>query len=480
MGTTGTVRATFVPNDNNPELTVGDLTGYLPADSSSADNTLSVRESRNGAAVKIPRERWRLNGNIITLEGGFVPGHTYELAYTSTNAPLGGLGFAAFRDTAAWVKHAPDALASAKHAFAFGSSQSGRFLRNFLYLGFNADERNRQVFDAVLAHIAGASRIDLNKRWATPTSLGSFAATSFPFADASQRDPVSGVEDGTLDNPRARDHQPKVFYTNTGVEYWGGARSAALVHTVVDGSKDLKLPDNVRVYFFAGTQHGPAVFPPMVTAGQQQDNPTDYWWAMRALLVAMERWVLQGTPPPPSRHPQLDDGTLVRANTIAFPAVPGMSSPRKIPSGSRVANSLLTREGAPGTALPLLVPQVDRDGNERAGIRLPEVAVPLATYTGWNFRNVKIGAPDQLFPLLGSYVPFARTKAERERARDPRSSIAERYPTRERYLEQVQDVAAALARDGYLLSEDLPAIVRRAGDHWDLLARRPDRITAGR
>jgi hypothetical protein len=157
-----------------------------------------------------------------------------------------------------------------------------------------------------------------------------------------------------------------------------------------------------------------------------------------------------------------------------------MSSPRKIPSGSRVANSLLTGEGAPGTALPLLVPQVDRDGNERAGIRLPEVAVPLATYTGWNFRNVKIGAPDQLFPLLGSYVPFARTKAERERARDPRSSIAERYPTRERYLEQVQDVAAALARDGYLLSEDLPAIVRRAGDHWDLLARRPDRITAGR
>jgi hypothetical protein len=126
------------------------------------------------------------------------------------------------------------------------------------------------------------------------------------------------------------------------------------------------------------------------------------------------------------------------------------------------------------------VPQVDRDGNERAGIRLPEIAVPLATYTGWNFRNAAIGAPDQLFPLLGSYVPFASTKAERERVRDPRLSIAERYPTRDRYLLRIQEAADTLAKDGYLLVEDVPAIVRRAADHWDLLARRPDRVTARR
>ncbi|RPH64839.1 MAG: hypothetical protein EHM89_00655, partial [Acidobacteria bacterium] len=315
--TSGIVRATFVPNTKDADLAVGDLAGYAPVDPMSPENTLSVRERRDGSAVGIPRDRWRLNGNVVTLDGGFVPGRTYELAYAAANAPVGGLGFAALRDTAAWMKYAPDAIASAKHAFAFGSSQSGRFLRNFLYLGFNADERNRQVFDAVLAHIAGASRIDLNRRWATPTSLGSFAATSFPFADARQRDPVSGVEEGTLDNVRARDHQPKVFYTNTAVEYWGGARSAALVHTIPDGSKDLTLPDNVRVYFFAGTQHGPAAFPPTVTAGQQEDNPTDYWWAMRALLVAMERWVLQGTSPPVSRYPRLQDGTLVRSDTVA-------------------------------------------------------------------------------------------------------------------------------------------------------------------
>jgi hypothetical protein len=477
-GTSGTVRATFVPNTTDVELTVGDLAGYAPADPSSPENTLSVRARRAGAMAPIARALWRLDGNVVTLDGGFVPGRTYELAYTASNPPVGGLGFAALRDTATWVKHGADAIASAKHAFAFGSSQSGRFLRNFLYLGFNADERDRQVFDAVLAHIAGASRIDLNRRWATPTSLGSFAATSFPFADVSQRDPVSGVEDGALDNSRAREHQPKVFYTNTGVEYWGGARSAALVHTNPEGTKDLVLRDNVRVYFLAGTQHGPAAFPPRVSAGQQPDNPTDYWWALRALLVAMERWVVQGSPPPPSRYPQLSDGTLVRAKTVGFPRLPGVLSPRTIASGARVANPLLAGEGAPGAALPLLVPQVDRDGNEIAGIRLPEVAVPLATYTGWNFRNPAIGAPDQLFPLLGSYIPFARTRAERDRVRDPRPSIVERYQSRERYLRLVEDAATALAKDGYLLIDDLPAIVGRAADHWDLLERRPERVTA--
>jgi uncharacterized protein (DUF924 family) len=479
-GTNGLVRATFVPNTKDSDLAVGDLAGYTPADPTSPQNTLSVRERRDAPAVTIPRDKWRLNGNVVTLDGGFVPGRTYEVAYAAANAPIGGLGFAAFRDTGAWIKYAPDAVASAKHAIAFGSSQSGRFLRNFLYLGFNADERNRHVFDAVLAHIAGASRIDLNRRWSTPTSLGSFAATSFPFADASLRDPVSNVEEGTLDNSRARDHQPKIFYTNTGVEYWGGARAAALVHTSPDGSKDLTLPDNVRVYFFAGTQHGPATFPPTVTAGEQEDNPTDYWWAMRALLVAMERWVLQSTAPPPSRYPRLQDGSLVRGSSVAFPTLPGVSSPRKIASGARAPNPLISGDGAPGTALPLLVPQVDRDGNERSGIRLPEVAVPLATYTGWNFRNSAIGASDQLFPLLGSYVPFVRTKAERERVRDPRLSIAERYSTRERYLTQIQEAAETLTKEGYLLAEDVPAIVRRAADHWDLLARRPDRLTARR
>jgi hypothetical protein len=470
-GVTGVVRATFTPDAKRPDFTVTDLTAYAPANAASADNTLTVRDGQQGTPTVLPRDKWRLEGNVVTLDGGFEPGRLYELAYGAANPPVSGLGFAAVRDTASWLKYKGETLASARYVYAFGSSQSGRFLRNFLYEGFNADERNRPVFDAVIANIAGASRLDLNRRWATPRALGTYTATSFPFADSRQRDPVTGVDEGALDNPRAREHQPKIFYTNTGVEYWGGGRSAALVHTSPDGSKDLSLPDNERVYFLTGSQHGPARFPSTFTNGQQKDNPNDYWWTMRALLVAMDKWVRDRVAPPPSRYPRLQDGTLVRSTEVAFPNLPAVASPRTLSAGTRAANPLVANAGAPGSPLPLLVPQVDQDGNERAGIRLPDIVVPLATYTGWNFRKPAIGAPNQLFPLLGSYIPFAATKAEREHAHDPRMSIEERYPTRERYLALVQEAGADLVKGRYLLPDDLSRLVERAGQHWDLLTR---------
>jgi hypothetical protein len=472
-GTTGVVRAYFTPDARRADVTVGDLSGYSPASPAAAENTLTVRDGIPGAPMTIPRDRWHLTGNTVTLEGGFEPGRTYELAYTAVNPPVSGLGFVAVRDTAAWLKYVTDGPVPAmKYAYAFGSSQSGRFLRDFLYHGFNSDEHNRQVFDAVMAHIAGAARTDLNHRWATPTALAQYTATSFPFADARLRDPVTGAEEGALDNPRARDHQPKIFYSNTGVEYWGGGRSAALIHTTPDGTRDLALPDNERVYFLAGSQHGPARFPSAVTSGQQRDNPNDYWWALRGLLVAMDKWVRDRVAPPPSRYPRLQDGTLVRAADVEFPGVPAVRSPRGLSAGVRGANHLVPQDGGAGTPLPLLVPQVDADGNERAGIRLPDVAVPLATFTGWNFRRAAIGAPDQLFPLLGSYLPFASTKTARDQAHDPRPSIDERYPTRERYLALVEEAGAALVKDRYLLADDLTGLVKHAGDHWDLLMRR--------
>jgi hypothetical protein len=321
-----------------------------------------------------------------------------------------------------------------------------------------------------MAHIAGSARLDLNRRWSIPASLGIYTATSFPFADVRTKDPVTAVEDGALDNGRARQNQPRIFYTNTGVEYWGGGRVAALVHTSPDGTRDLDLPTNERVYFLAGSQHGPAAFPPAASNGQQKDNPTDYWWAMRALLLAMEGWVRDGTVPPDSQYPRLSDGTLVRASAVAFPAIPNIRSPQSLNAGGRAANSLVAKDGAPGTPLPLLVPQVDRDGNERAGIRLPDVSVPLATVTGWNFRKPSIGAPDQLFPLLGSYVPLVATKALREASSDPRASIEERYRGREAYLEQVREAAKSLVNGRYLLPEDVAGVVKRTEAHWDLLA----------
>ena len=448
--------------------TVTDLAGYTPR--AAARPTLTVRDSALDQPETVPADSWTLSGNTVTSTAApFTPGRIYELTYHAARAPISGLGFLAVRDAVAWVRHQEDALVRARYVYAFGSSQSGRFLRTFLYQGFNADLGGRQVFDGVLAHIAGAARLDVNRRGATPTTLGGFSATGYPFAARALRDPVSGATEGLLENDRTRRFQPKIFFTNTGVEYWGGGRSAALVHTSPDGTRDEALGENVRAYFFAGTQHGPGAFPPARSAGQERNNPTDYWWSMRALLVAMDRWVRDGVAPPASRVPRLDDGTLVTTGTLTFPRIPGVQDPNILRPVTRIANPLITGGAGAGAPLPLLVPQVDADGNERAGIRLPDVAVPLATYTGWNFRHPSIGAPQRIVPLLGSYVPLARTREERTSRNDPRPSVIERYGSRERYVTLFREATAARVKEGYLLAEDADILARRAGEHWDLL-----------
>src|SRR5438067_9327824 len=208
---TGVVSAAFTLNTRVPEITVRDLAVYDAIDPSGPDSQLLMRPAFLALGEPVPRERWHVAGHTVTLEGGFDPGRTYEVAYRAANPPVAGLGFVAMRDFASWLKHQPGAVAPVRQAYAFGASQSGRFLRDFLYEGFNTDEHDRQVFDGVMAHIAGAARINLNARWATPVGLGVHSATAFPFADAALRDPVSGSQEGLLDNPRARAHQPKIF-----------------------------------------------------------------------------------------------------------------------------------------------------------------------------------------------------------------------------------------------------------------------------
>jgi len=181
----------------------------------------------------------------------------------------------------------------------------------------------------------------------------------------------------------------------------------------------------------------------------------------------MEHWVADGTLPPPSRYPTLADGTLVKAPAVAWPRIPGVQSPRTLTAGFRVQDDLAPGVPASGAPLPFLVPQVDADGNERAGIRLPEVTVPLATYTGWNFRSEKIGGTSQLVALLGSYIPLAQTRADRTASKDPRASIAERYSSREQYMDKITKAADALVKSGYLLADDAAAVVKRAADHWE-------------
>jgi hypothetical protein len=474
---TGVVRAAWTAAASAKDFVVTDLAMYDAADPDGPDSSLVACPSMHTSLCEdVKRAAWRVKGHAVTLDTGFVPGTTYRVSYRAANPPVAGLGFVAIRDTAAWLKHQPEALAPVQYAYGYGSSQSGRFLRSFMYEGFNTDERDRQVFDAVFAHIAGASRLDLNGRWAKPTGLGAYDASAFPFADASLADPVTGARDGLLANPRTGAHAPKVFYTNTPVEYWGAGRVAALVHTTPDGAADIPLPENVRCYFIAGTQHSPGRFPPGATNGQQVDNAVDYWWTMRALLMAMHKWVKEGVAPPPSLYPRLQDGTLVPAAAVAFPAIPRVSSPRGLSAGSRAANRLSPNAAGlrPDTtaSMPLLVPQVDEDGNERAGIRLPEIAVPLATYTGWNFRKPEIGAPGEIVPLLGASILFPATRATREASKDPRRSVEERYASRDDYLARVEQVLDALVLKRYLIYDDGPRILQRAGDEWDMVFER--------
>ena len=480
---TGRVSTSFTPNTNNPIYPLDDMgryadtTHYPPVDPTSPTNALTVRDGFLAEPKTIPRDQWEFarakDGQVVPdisalhLKGGFQPGHVYELSYDATGAAVAGLGFAAIRDMASAVKHQQAGAISARYAYAFGPSQDGRFLREFLYEGFNADEREQRVFDGIIAHIAGSARgRDFNSRFARPNGLAFYEASLFPYLDLDQHDPLTGSTDG-VEAHLTPDQRPKIFYTNSSGEYWGGGRAAALVHASLDDQQDVKVADNVRVYLMAGTQHVPGGYLASQGEGAQKPNGNEYSWALRALLVGLDRWVREGAEPPASAYPHVADHTLVPELKIKFPAIPGVHSPLTIHAGYRA-----DLQGSPSAhPLPLLVTQVDDDGNELSGIRLPNISVPLATYTGWSFRSPSIGQPDELLPLTGSFIPFPVTTQDRQNTSDPRPSIEERYKGRDQYRSLVTDVAMKLVKQGYVLDPDVPAVVERALANWDTITR---------
>jgi hypothetical protein len=444
---------------------------YPPAGNQSPTDVLTVRDRFWDQGEVIPRDRWRFisgpnNVPKLQLDTKFEPGRYYRVTYRATGALVAGVGLAAVRDAAAAFRYRSDLPIRGQRAYVHGVSQAGRFLRQFLYDGFNADERDRRVFDAMWIHIAGAARGSFNERFATPTLGDVFRPTKFPFADVEQVDLDS--TDDSLQSRYRPDQRPKVFYTNTPVEYWGEGRAAALTHTRLDGKRDLKLPDNVRIYVLAGTQHGVGAFPPTRNAeisgaarngGHQLSNPTPQANIMRGLLRAWHQWAAMGTAPPPSQYPRLGDGTLSLIKQNKFPSLPGVSDPHGIVGPARIV-------GNKAVPLPHLVPQVDRDGNDLGGIRDPEAAVPLATTTGWNFRDPSVGNPGDIYQLLGSYIPFAQTRASRQANKDPRLSIEERYTGLDDYLQRVRAAAMRLIANRYMLQEDLDKVLVRARSHW--------------
>jgi len=458
-----------------------------------AQATLVMRERRESEGVEVPRSQWafaRREGDALIpdakhlyVQAGFRPGWLYDLVYTATDPRVAGLGLAAIRDCVSFFRH-NRSTAGVNHplagaidrAYIFGISQSARVIHHFVYEGFNTDESGRAVFDAALLHVAGAGKGMFNHRFRMSTEYGTehegylSGSEFFPFTPIPQTDPISGEQGDSGARAKARGHLPKMIFTQSSTEYW--SRAASLLHTDVDGKVDLELPDSMRIYLVASAQHlggGPAT--PGICQ-QPRNTLDDRPPILRAMLVNLDQWARGIADPPPSRYPRIDDGTLVDLESWrrSFPKIPGVSLPERhyqpyrLDFGQRFHRVGIADVIPPqlGPQVQTLVPAVDQDGNDIAGIRLPEIEVPTGTYTGWNLRAEPFGAAGVLSRLDGMYVEFAATKESRNLSKDPRFSMAERYPSHHDYVGRIAQSAIQLYRDRLLLAEDVADIIRRA------------------
>jgi hypothetical protein len=409
-----------------------------------------------------------VDARTVRLADGALPepGSIYELRYGATNPRVLGVGFAATRDL---ISHLRRSAAGhdlfgrpMTHALAFGISQAGRYLRDHIVQGFNRGEDGARVFDGVFTHVAGIGRVFFNTPFGQPARTRTwhedhgFPEVQFPFSSAVLDDPIGGGASALL---RGNDSDPTLIETNTSTEYW--QKGASLLHTDPDGRHDVALPANVRGYYLPGTQHGgKAGMPRDAGPCTNPRNWHDPMPAIRALLIALDEWVVTGREPPPSRLPRIDDGSLVPAESVAWPNFPPLVPPRAANDVAPIGD--WTDPQPPARAWRALVPQVDADGNEIAGIRLPDIAVPRGTFTGWNLYKEPMPA-GELADRDGTFLQFAATHDERERSADPRRSLSERYPSHDDYVATVRRVVDALRTDRLLLDEDAEAYLRTRG-----------------
>ena len=466
------------------------LTGTLAYPAASRDTrqaSLTVRKRYADVPEAIDADGWEyIDARTIRLRPPgrpFEQGRLYELAYPARDPQVAGLGLAAVRDVVAFLRHAetddegaPNPLAgSVDHVLTMGISQAARLLRDFVHLGFNADERGRRVFDGVLNWIGGASGGFFNYRFAQPFRTHRqhiarwFPEREFPFANHLLTDPVTGRTDGRLERCRASGTCPRLMEANSANEYW--VKGASLLHTDLEGN-DLPDPPEVRFYLFSSLPHAAGIGSSGLGICQQPRNPLVANAGLRALLVALDDWVTTGAEPPASRVPRRADGSLtipLPREMVGFPNIPGvrytglMSTGDLFDYGPDFNEGILTTlppESA-GSPYPVFVPRTDVDGNDLAGIRLPPVAAPRATFTGWALRAPAFGGPD-LCDAAGQQIDFAATRDERLASGDPRPSLEERYPAPGAYVEAVAAAAQGLAREHLLLDEDVERMVREA------------------
>jgi hypothetical protein len=462
-----------------------DIKPYPAVEESMAKARLYRRSATHAEREIIPNDQWSFarcpggktatpSNTDICLPAGFSPNFIYELTYEARDPTVLGLGFGATRDLISFLRYnttennplADKEARTPRWAVGFGSSQSGRFLKDLIYQGFNQDETGRIVFDGAIPHISASRRTFTNYEFGMPgrfpTGLeGHFTpGDQFPFTYETLTDPISKKTDGWLMRCRQQKACPKIMHWDSGTESWQGRNSLVVGDPL--GKKDAPIPDNVRLYYFSSTQHGPTDRPERGIC-QQLTNPLSYQETQRALIVALQAWVSKDVAPPPSRYPKISDGTFVspRQAVQGFPAIPGVRYLGK-PADLHL-NDLTTQPAnhVKGKEYPLLVPKVDKDGNEIGGVRAVNLQVPLATHAGWNLR-AKGFIEDELCYLNGQYIPFAKTKEEREKSGDPRLSIEERYKDQADYVQKISQAARSLVDERLLLQEDAERLIGEA------------------
>ncbi|MBO0894670.1 MAG: hypothetical protein J2O39_09850, partial [Acidimicrobiales bacterium] len=488
----GEIRVDFssdVPIADHPLSDTTPMASFRPYPAADVDDpaaTLTVRDSLSGERSVIERGRWRFardrhgrpipDPGYVWLDGGFEAHRVYEVVYRTATCPVVGTGLLAVRDFVSFLRRAnrsadgpgrPLLSATPQHAFGFGVSQSARFLRHFLHLGLNRDEAGAPVFDGVLGHIGGGRLGEFNQRYGQPSHFGYSGFGSRP-----PYSPSPGA--GLFDRQRDIGAMPKVVLTNSAWEYWRG--DAALNHIDPEAGRDLPDPPDTRLYLLAGTDHlGPN---PMKQVMPLANPPNSLNWILllRAAFMNLVAWVAEGAEPPETSVPRLAQGTAeTREKVLArFETLPGARLPdpvhlpvtRLASHGAGEEAGVAHRGSVEGSALTCYVSAVDEDGNETAGIRLPEIAVPLAAFTGWNPRSPVPGRPDTIYEFAGSELAFTVDPEARAEAGDPRPSVAERYPDRAAYEAAVEAAVRRLVTARFLLPGDAARATARALDRW--------------
>jgi Alpha/beta hydrolase domain len=486
---TGLLRGNFILDARSDTAPLADRNhkAYPVAELNDPNAFMTVRDATIAAPQRIPRARWHfVNDSTVALEGGFEPGRIYDVVYRVRDPRVVGTDFSGTRDLISFLKYgrSGNPLPALRFAYGWGVSQSGRFLRDFLYQGFNEDEQGRQVFDGVIDEVGGAGRGSFNHRFGQASRDAEeffnflYPVDMFPFTDGEETDPETGIADALLARAESRHVAPKIFHILSNSEYFN--RAGSLVHTDPTGTRDIDPPAGTRIYSIASGPHFFGPFPPSHAANLAAAlSPLNRGPVVRALLMALDAWVTEDLPPPPSQIPHIADRTLTKPEAAGWPNIPGVRFPPptlityRLDFGPKWKQGIVDFEPPHiGKPFAALVPAVDQDGNARAGIRLPAVSVPIATYSGWNYRAAGTGATDQFAGEAGSIIPLPRTRADRESTGDSRLSMEERYRSRDEYLGKIALAAKKLVDQRYLLPQDLPDMIDFAAAQYDWATRK--------